>query len=93
MKNTPIVFYKINMAKKELFITEDGVKVYDGDLFWNASWTRSYKIGCIHAHEGILDKFSKESKNFSTKKLAEEWFEKTYGYDQYKYLIKYNSQN
>ena len=79
------------MKKKKLFITEDGVEIYDGDLFWNASWTRSYKVGCLYAYEGVLDKFCKNSKNFSTKELAEQWFEETYGYNNYKYLIKCNS--
>ena len=78
------------MNKKILFKTEDGVSIFNGDLFWNASWSRTYKIGCVCAYDGILDKFSKDSKNFSTKELAKEWFEKTYGDDHYKYLIRCN---
>ena len=71
--------------RKIILKTEDGINIYNGDLFWNANWVRDYEIKEIHAYDTIVENLSKKSKNFSTKELAIKWL-KEFGEDPFKYL-------
>lgn len=61
-------------CKQPLFITEDGVDIFEGDIFYS---TRKDCSGCIIKYEGnffeIASTKCKEFVDFSTKKAAENY--------------------
>ena len=75
--NTSISFLKkVEMIskKKVLFVTDDGVDVFEGDFLWLVSKTMNvYQWGNGHIGYGITDKFKGDLTLFSTKAAATEW--------------------
>lgn len=62
--------------KKPLFVTEDGVEIFEGDFPWVVNSKNNYDIyqwdeGCME--NGIKSDYCKKLKYFSTKEVAENW--------------------
>ena len=53
--------------RKIILKTEDGINIYNGDLFWNANWVRDYEIKEIHAYDTIVENLSKNQRIFQQK--------------------------
>ena len=62
--------------KEPLFITEDGVEIFEGDIYWLATLNGVFGELPLISHKNIdLKAFKKEVKYFSTKESAEKYIE------------------
>ena len=91
IENNPEYWQEVIKVKKVLFTTEDGVDVYEGDIYWLITGDLSY------CGQKAIDKGRKFGHVFSTKEKAQEYIELNkpkYSYNQiYDFIKKQESTN